>query len=140
MRDAPSSNARVGGRLRFLTSDDQAELYLVLASAQLASGQTWVRVSLPGRPNGQRGWAPRAALGPLHAVNGYLLIDRAPARDPVSQRTRDLQRTGGGREGHGTSEPQLIPGRPSHGCIRMRNADISRLWRQLSLGTPIEIV
>ena len=80
MRDAPSSNARVGGRLRFLTSDDQAELYLVLASAQLASGQTWVRVSLPGRPNGQRGWAPRAALGPLHAVNGYLLIDRRRLR------------------------------------------------------------
>src|SRR5205823_14824233 len=41
---------------------------------------------------------------------------------------------------HGTDEPQLIPGRPSHGCIRMRNGDITRLWRLIGLGTPIQIV
>ena len=41
---------------------------------------------------------------------------------------------------HGTDEPQLIPGRPSHGCIRLRNSDIARLWRLMSVGTPIEIV
>ena len=48
---------------------------------------------------------------------------------------------GGGEVGiHGTDEPQLIPGRPSHGCIRLRNADISRLWPMVEVGTPIEIV
>jgi hypothetical protein len=48
---------------------------------------------------------------------------------------------GGGVVGiHGTDEPQLIPGRPSHGCIRLRNADIDRLWPLIGLGTPIEIV
>jgi hypothetical protein len=48
---------------------------------------------------------------------------------------------GGGVVGiHGTNEPQLIPGRPSHGCIRMRNADITRLWNLIEVGTPIEIV
>jgi hypothetical protein len=48
---------------------------------------------------------------------------------------------GGGIVGiHGTDEPGLIPGRPSHGCIRLRNADISRLWRIIAVGTPIEIV
>jgi hypothetical protein len=41
---------------------------------------------------------------------------------------------------HGTDEPQLIPGRPSHGCIRLRNADIASLWRLVGIGTPIEIV
>ena len=41
---------------------------------------------------------------------------------------------------HGTDEPQLVPGRPSHGCIRMRNGDITRLWRMVEVGTPIEIV
>src|SRR5206468_10304220 len=47
---------------------------------------------------------------------------------------------GGGVVGiHGTNEPQLIPGRPSHGCIRMRNADVSRLWHLVALGTPIVI-
>ena len=48
---------------------------------------------------------------------------------------------GGGVIGiHGTDQPQLIPGRPSHGCIRMRNADITRLWQLIRVGTPIEIV
>jgi L,D-transpeptidase catalytic domain len=48
---------------------------------------------------------------------------------------------GGGVVGiHGTDEPQLIPGRPSHGCIRLRNADIVRLWPLVAVGTPIEIV
>jgi hypothetical protein len=41
---------------------------------------------------------------------------------------------------HGTNEPWLIPGRPSHGCIRMRNADITYLAHQLPLGAPIDIV
>jgi L,D-transpeptidase catalytic domain len=48
---------------------------------------------------------------------------------------------GGGVVGiHGTDEPQLIPGRPSHGCIRLRNLDITQLWRLIGVGTPIEIV
>ena len=48
---------------------------------------------------------------------------------------------GGGVVGlHGTDEPQLIPGRPSHGCIRLRNADAASLWRLIAVGTPIEIV
>ena len=47
---------------------------------------------------------------------------------------------GGGVVGiHGTDQPQLIPGRPSHGCVRLRNSDITRLWRLISVGTPIEI-
>lgn len=40
---------------------------------------------------------------------------------------------------HGTNQPELIPGRPSHGCIRVRNADIARLWRLIPLGTPLRI-
>jgi hypothetical protein len=45
---------------------------------------------------------------------------------------------GGGVVGiHGTNQPRLIPGRPSHGCIRMRNRAITRLVRMLPLGTPI---
>jgi L,D-transpeptidase-like protein len=48
---------------------------------------------------------------------------------------------GGGVIGiHGTDEPQLIPGHPSHGCIRLRNADIARLWPLIQVGTPIEIL
>ena len=40
---------------------------------------------------------------------------------------------------HGTNEPQLIPGSPSHGCIRMKDSDVSRLWALLPVGTPVTI-
>ncbi len=47
---------------------------------------------------------------------------------------------GGGVIGiHGTAEPSLIPGRPSHGCIRVKNHAIRRLWRLLPVGTPLLI-
>jgi lipoprotein-anchoring transpeptidase ErfK/SrfK len=48
---------------------------------------------------------------------------------------------GGGFVGiHGTNAPELIPGRVSHGCIRMRNRDIVRLSRLMSVGTPLTIM
>ena len=40
---------------------------------------------------------------------------------------------------HGTDRPGLIPGRISHGCVRLRNADITRLARLMPLGTPVTI-
>jgi lipoprotein-anchoring transpeptidase ErfK/SrfK len=40
---------------------------------------------------------------------------------------------------HGTGRPDLIPGRISHGCVRMRNRDILRLGRLMPVGTPVTI-
>jgi hypothetical protein len=40
---------------------------------------------------------------------------------------------------HGTSRPELLPGRVSHGCIRMRNDDILELGRLMPVGTPVTI-
>jgi L,D-transpeptidase-like protein len=40
---------------------------------------------------------------------------------------------------HGTNEPELIPGAISHGCVRLRNADILRLGRLMPVGTPLTI-
>lgn len=40
---------------------------------------------------------------------------------------------------HGTNQPYLLPGRVSHGCIRMRNRDILRLARLMPIGTPVTI-
>ena len=38
---------------------------------------------------------------------------------------------------HGTDRPDLVPGRVSHGCIRMRNADVLELAKHLPVGTPL---
>jgi lipoprotein-anchoring transpeptidase ErfK/SrfK len=47
---------------------------------------------------------------------------------------------GGGVIGiHGTNQPELLPGNVSHGCIRMRNADILKLARLITVGTPVTI-
>ena len=47
---------------------------------------------------------------------------------------------GGGVVGiHGTNQPELIPGRPSHGCVRVPNAKIRRLAKLMPVGTPIRI-
>ena len=40
---------------------------------------------------------------------------------------------------HGTNQPYLLPGRVSHGCIRMRNRDILRLARLMPVGTPVTV-
>ena len=40
---------------------------------------------------------------------------------------------------HGTNQPAILPGRVSHGCVRMPNAAVLRLARLMPLGTPITI-
>ena len=47
---------------------------------------------------------------------------------------------GGGFIGiHGTDHPEQIPGRISHGCVRLRNRAIRRLDRRMRVGTPVTI-
>lgn len=47
---------------------------------------------------------------------------------------------GGGIIGiHGTNQPGILPGRVSHGCIRVKNSKARRLFRLLSAGTPVKI-
>lgn len=47
---------------------------------------------------------------------------------------------GGGFIGvHGTNEPGILPGRVSHGCVRMLNSAILRLAHLMSVGTPVTI-
>src|SRR5262245_7872216 len=47
---------------------------------------------------------------------------------------------GGGFVGiHGTNQPEILPGRVSHGCIRMPNPAIVKLARLMPVGTPLSI-
>jgi hypothetical protein len=40
---------------------------------------------------------------------------------------------------HGTDHPERLPGRVSHGCIRMANRDILRLGRLMPVGTALTV-
>jgi hypothetical protein len=187
IRARPSGSARTVARLRFRTEDGPPEVYLVLRSRRI-EGMTWLKIRIPGRPNGRKGWVPRSALGPLRVSRTKLLVDRRElkatlfrdgkavwssrvgigARSTPTPRGRYWIRTrlrnlgGGGVYGpwafgtaaysvlsewpgggvigvHGTNQPGLIPGRPSHGCIRLPNRKIRQLVRRMKIGTPLEI-
>lgn len=85
-------------------------------------------------PSGHFYVREKLAVGPAQPIYG-------PRAIGLSARSR--HRTfwpGGGQVGiHGTDEPELIPGRPSNGCVRLRNADIRRLYEAVPIGTPVTV-
>jgi hypothetical protein len=189
IRSEPSHDAKRVGRLRWNTEDGLPEVYLVLESRLDDSERVWLKIRIPGRPNGRTGWVREQELSNLKVVETQLTIDRsrltatlrkrgkriwtsrvgvgAPGtitpkgRFWVRERIRNLGGNpvygpwafgtsaysdvltdwpGGGVVGiHGTNQPQLIPGRPSHGCVRVPNAKIVKLARLMPIGTPIRI-
>ena len=91
---------------------------------------------------GMPGWeTPRGRFYVRNKLTRY----ESPAYGPVAFGTsaRSPSATdwpAGGYIGiHGTDAPALIPGRVSHGCIRMRNPDILELARHMPVGTPVRI-
>jgi L,D-transpeptidase catalytic domain len=184
----PYANGRIVNRLHFRTEDGFPEVYLVLRRLVARNGSTWLKLALPIRPNGSTGWVRRGALGRLHRVRAWLVIDRTRFRMRFFQDNRALWNApvgigkpgtptpeglfwvreqfevhdqpfygpyafgtsaysnlsewpGGGVVGlHGTSMPQLIPGRLSHGCVRLRNRDVLWLAYHMPVGTPISVV
>lgn len=186
VRAQPAAAARAVARLRWQTEDGLPEVYLVLARRD-APGGAWLRIRVPGRPNGRTGWVREEALGRLYTVRTALVIDRRTLRATLARRGRRIWSSpvgvgapgtptpagrfwvrerlrgfggaygpwafgtsaysnrltgwpGGGVIGiHGTNQPGLIPGRPSHGCVRVPNPAIVRLARLMPIGTPVRI-
>jgi lipoprotein-anchoring transpeptidase ErfK/SrfK len=70
---------------------------------------------------------------------------RSPAYGPIAFGTSARSPTltdwpAGGFVGiHGTDRPDLLPGPVSHGCIRLRNADILALAALMPVGTPMTV-
>jgi hypothetical protein len=184
----PSGHARKVTRLRLLTEDRFPELYVVLSRWTDSHHNTWLRIRLPMRPNGHKGWVASDALGELNVVHKMIDVDKQRLRVRLFDRGKVVftARIGVGKAGtptpagtfyirekfrvhnvplygthaigtsayaptlsdwpgggvvgmHGTNQPGLIPGRPSHGCIRLKNRDIARLYRLAPRGTPIHI-
>jgi hypothetical protein len=91
---------------------------------------------------GQPQWpTPRGAFYIRSVLTRYSSPFYGPVAFGTSARSSVLTDwPGGGFIGiHGTDQPQLLPGRVSHGCIRLRNADIVRLRALMPVGTPLTI-
>jgi lipoprotein-anchoring transpeptidase ErfK/SrfK len=189
IRSRPEGTAPRIAHLRYATEDGPREVYPALESRIGANDNAWIRVRIPGRPNGRSGWVRRHALGRFTVVRTKLRINRRTLRATLTRRGKRVwssdigvgaratptpagnfwirthlrvARThtiygpvafgtgaysvlsdwpGGGVIGiHGTDRPDLIPGRPSHGCVRVPNAAIRRLATLMPIGTPVEIV
>ena len=91
---------------------------------------------------GQPQWpTPRGQFYVRDKLTAYASLFYGPVAFGTSARSSVLTEwPDGGFVGiHGTDAPQLIPGRVSHGCIRLRNPDILRLARLMPVGTPVTI-
>jgi lipoprotein-anchoring transpeptidase ErfK/SrfK len=89
------------------------------SSTPTPTGKFWVREKFKtGDPNGAYG---PAAFG----TSDYSVLSEWPSGGVIGI--------------HGTNEPSLIPGTPSHGCIRLRNGDLRHLYHLMPIGTPVSI-
>lgn len=87
-------------------------------------------------PGGRSAWRPAA----YRAGAGFRLQCRGLAFGTSARSDVLTDWPAGGYIGiHGTDRPELLPGRVSHGCIRLRNADILRLAELMPVGTPLTI-
>ena len=144
-RDPPRTDRRAGSRAR------RSE-----RCTTCARGSWWIgsgsgrRSGAASQSSSARGSASDRARWPTPRGDFYVREKLARFDDPfygpvafgTSARSRVLADwPGGGYVGiHGTDRPDLIPGRISHGCIRLRNADALRLAQLMPLGTPVTIV
>jgi hypothetical protein len=186
IRSKPSHEARTVARLRWNTEDGLPEVYIVLRSRLDDQERPWLKIRVPGRPNGRTGWVREEQLSNLKTVRTHLTVDRDRLKATLRKRGKVIwtSRIGVGAPGtptpggrfwirerlrgdgavygpwafgtsaysglsdwpgggvigiHGTNQPGLIPGRPSHGCIRVPNGKISRLAKLMPVGTPVRI-
>ena len=153
-RARPRADSRIVARLHRWTEDRWAEVYLLLRSRERVKGHRWIEIRLPGRPNGATGWFPADALRRPRLTRLAVVVDgldlgsgcfagarrvdapggdRPPASGVRDERALAALRVAGRqrRRHHGTDQPALVPGRPSHGWIRPTTRT-SATWRAAS--------
>ena len=129
-----------GERLQWLRDEGRISLDLDLSQRRIRvmRGRRTVRsfrvaVGKPGAPTPRGRFYLTAAWRPAEAIYGRWAIETSAGASITDW-------PGGGVIGiHGTNQPWLIGQRVSHGCIRMRNADILRLRHWAKPGTRLRI-
>jgi len=114
---------------------DEADLTLTLYRAGKEVFRTPVGVGKPSTPT------PTGQFYVRDRLTAYASPEYGPLAFGTSARSPyETDWPAGGFIGiHGTDQPALIPGRVSHGCIRLRNAAILKLGRLMPVGTPVTI-
>ena len=106
IRSKPSWKSKAVGALRWNTEDGLPEVYLALAShVDPAGGQVWIKIRIPGRPNGRTGWVRQEQLSNLELVETQLTIDRRRLRATLRKRGKVIWRSPIGVGAPGTGTP-----------------------------------
>jgi lipoprotein-anchoring transpeptidase ErfK/SrfK len=131
-------DARALGRLRVVRTHlvvDRRRYRATLFRSGRPIFVTRVGVGRPGSPT------PAGQFYVRDLVLGFHDPFYGPAAFGTSARSAVLTDwPAGGYIGiHGTDRPGILPGRVSHGCVRMRNSAIVRLVRLMPVGTPVTI-
>jgi hypothetical protein len=114
---------------------DRARLTATLFRAGRVIFRAPVGVGAPGTPT------PAGHFYVRDRLSGFSSPFYGPLAFGTNARSPTLTDwPGGGVVGiHGTNRPELIPGRISHGCVRLTNQAILRLGKLMSIGTPVTI-
>ncbi len=87
VRARPDPSARVVRHIPRFREDLQFQILLALSARRGSDGEVWYRLSLPGRPNGQRGWVPSDSMD-VQPVTNRITV-RLGARRIEVRRIRD---------------------------------------------------
>ena len=87
----PDTRSRRLARVRLFNADGFLEVYPLLRGYMAPDGREWVKVRVPGRPNGRTGWAERELLGPVHHARWRIVVNRRARRMRVFYRGRLLR-------------------------------------------------
>jgi hypothetical protein len=189
VRRRPTLDADRLASTRLYTEDGFSEIYLALRTHWDPTGREWVKIRIPGRPNGRVGWVRRDALGSWRLTHRLIEVDRRHLRLTLLRNGRRVWSapvgigkpgtpTPGGhfwirerfkiaspRSGYypyafGTADystlsdwpgggivgihgpyyaPSAIPGRISHGCIRLGVRADAWLARHITVGVPLRV-
>jgi hypothetical protein len=87
----PDTSAPRIAEVHLYDADGFPEVYPLLRSYINAEGQEWVRVRIPGRPNGRTGWMLRELLGSFHHTHWRIVVDLSERRMMVYYAGRPLR-------------------------------------------------
>ncbi len=121
-------------RLYLVLGDGRAERFPVGVGK---AGKRWTGVKRIERRMWHPDWAPPAEVKRDIPSLPDLIRGGTPS-NPMG--VAALVLTGGDYAIHGTNRPNSVGGFVSYGCIRMYNGDISRLFAQVRVGTPVFVV
>ncbi len=121
-------------RLYFVLGGGRAERFPVGVGK---AGKRWNGFKRIERRMWHPDWAPPAEV--KHDIPSLpnLIRGGTPA-NPMG--VAALVLTGGDYAIHGTNRPNSVGGFVSYGCIRMYNQDITRLFQEVAVGTPVYVV